>query len=112
MSKYRNRKVVVDGLTFDSAAEARRYGQLKILEQAGEISDLQCQVSFQLAPPVQIKGASRKSPSLRYWADFVYFGNDGYQVIEDVKGGPVTQAYRIKRHLMAVQGYYITEIRT
>lgn len=112
MSKYRNRNVVVDGLCFDSAAEARRYGQLKTLQQAGEISDLQCQVSFQLAPPVQIKGAKRKTPALRYFADFSYLDKSGSRMVEDVKGGPLTQAYRIKRHLLAVQGIHITEIRT
>jgi hypothetical protein len=39
-SKYGNRKTIVGSLTFDSAKEARRYGELSLLQRAGEISDL------------------------------------------------------------------------
>ena len=108
-TKYRAKKQVVDGITFASRAEARRYGELKILQQAGKVSDLQLQVPFVLAPAVLIRGANRKSPALRYVADFVFL-RDGAWVIEDVKGA-LTQAYRIKRHLMAVQGLHITEVK-
>lgn len=111
-SKYRNRKVVLDGMTFASAAEAGRYRVLKMMQQAGEISHLSCQEMFVLAPAVRILGAKRKTPELRYFADFSYFDKAGRLVVEDVKGGPLTQAYRIKRHLLALQGIHITEIRT
>ena len=111
-SKYRNTPVVVDGVRFASTAEADRYRVLKLLQAAGEISCLQCQAAFQLAPSVLIQGAKRKTPPLRYFADFSYLDKSGRQVIEDVKGGPLTQAYRIKRHLLALQGIHITEIRT
>ena len=108
-TKYRAKKQTVDGITFASRAEARRYVELKILEQAGKVTDLQLQVPFVLAPAVLIRGANRKSPALRYVADFVFM-RDGARVIEDVKG-VLTQGYRIKRHLMAVQGLYITEVK-
>ena len=49
-SKYKADKVVVDGVKFDSKREARRYRELKLLEKAGEISDLQMQVKFVLIP--------------------------------------------------------------
>lgn len=111
-SKYRNCPVVVDGLRFASSAEAGRYRVLKLQQQSGMISDLQCQVPFQLAPGVLIQGAKRKTPPLRYFADFAYLDKHGRRVVEDVKGGPLTQAYRIKRHLLALQGIHITEIRT
>jgi hypothetical protein len=107
-TKYRAKKQVVDGITFASRAEARRYGELKILQQAGEVTHLRVQHQFVLAPAVLVRGANRKSPALRYVADFVYW-RDGTLVIEDVKG-VLTQAYRIKRHLMAVQGLHITEV--
>ena len=45
-SKYRNRKVSVDGITFDSRKEAQRYRELKLLLLAGEIIGLQMQVPF------------------------------------------------------------------
>lgn len=111
-SKYRNTPVVVDGFRFASTAEAGRYRVLKMMQQAGEISHLMCQEPFVLAPSVLINGAKRKTPALRYVADFVYRDKRGSMVVEDVKGGPLTQAYRIKRHLLALQGIHITEIRT
>jgi hypothetical protein len=43
-------------------------------------------------------------------ADFVYFDANGLRVVEDVKGA-ITEGYRIKRHLLAVQGIQITEIK-
>ncbi len=107
--KYRNVATIVNGIRFDSAAEALRYLQLAAMESAGSISDLKLQVPFLLAPAVLIPGKLRKSPALRYFADFVYDKN-GVRVVEDVKGA-ITSAYKIKRHLLAVQGITITEIR-
>ena len=92
MSKYRNRKTVYDGITFDSQREANRYAELKLLERAGEISDLKLQVPFELIP---------KQPgerAVKYIADFVYT-EDGQTVVEDVKGKK-TRDYIIKRKLM------------
>lgn len=108
-SKYRNKKTVMDGITFDSAAEARRYVDLKALEKAGHISFLACQVPFEVAPGVMIQGARRKSPAVRYVADFVYL-QGGIQVVEDVKGA-LTAIYKLKRHLLALRGIHITEVR-
>ena len=45
-AKYGNTKVKVDGITFDSKAEARRYGELKLLERAGEITSMELQPTF------------------------------------------------------------------
>lgn len=111
-SKYRNTPVVVDGIRFASTAEAGRYRVLMLQQKAGQISGLTCQEPFVLAPAVRLRGAKRLTPALRYFADFAYLDKSGRQVIEDVKGGPLTQAYRIKRHLLALQGIHITEIRT
>lgn len=47
-SKYRNKKTEADGLIFDSQKEARRWGDLKIMERAGEIIDLKRQVQYAL----------------------------------------------------------------
>jgi len=108
-AKYRNKKTEIGGAKFDSKAEASRFVQLRRMQEAGLIEDLRRQVSFELAPAVKIPGKGRMSPPLRYFADFVY-RQDGKQIIEDVKG-VVTEGYRIKRHLMAVMGYQIVEIR-
>ncbi len=93
-SKYRNVKTQLDGIWFDSGAEAERYAELKILLQAGKIQDLRLQVKFNLVP------GGRKE-SVTYVADFVYVEN-GKQVVEDVKSrsSKRIQAYRIKKKLM------------
>jgi hypothetical protein len=103
--KYNNTKTVVDGITFDSKKEAKRYGELKLLESAGKISALKLQVVFVLSPSVVI--AKRKRPALKYVADFTYIEN-GSHVIEDCKG-MLTPVYRLKRHLMYAAGFSILE---
>lgn len=98
-SKYRNRKTVVDGITFDSKREAERYKELRLLERGGLITDLRLQVPFELIP---------KQPgerAVKYVADFVYTEN-GRMVVEDVKGYR-TDVYRLKRRMMQVK-YGIT----
>lgn len=110
--KYGNRKVLVDGITFDSQAEARRYGQLMILQRAGRISGLTRQVAFELARGVKLHGEKRARPPVRYVADFVY--SDPTQpgiIIEDVKGMD-TPLSRLKRHLMkTVHGLDVRVVR-
>ena len=106
-SKYRNQRCEHEGVTFDSRRERDRWVVLRRELAAGLISELERQVAFVLAEPVVING--RKKPALRYVADFVY-ERDGKTVIEDVKG-VITAEYRIKRHLMAVRGLQIVEIK-
>ncbi|WP_175725144.1 DUF1064 domain-containing protein [Burkholderia ambifaria] len=106
-SKYRNQSCEHNGIKFDSRRERDRWIELSRQHAAGEISELERQVVFVLADAVVIDG--RKKPALRYIADFVY-ERDGKTVIEDVKG-MVTREYRIKRHLMAVRGLQIVEIK-
>lgn len=96
--KFRNVKTLVDGIPFDSRAEARRFRALVAMEQAGFITNLRRQVKFELVPSVRLFGSKRATPALRYIADFVY-ERDGKTVVEDVKG-VLTPVYKIKRHLM------------
>lgn len=107
-SKYHSRKVTVDGVTFDSQKEYRRFRELCLLEKAGRITDLQRQVKFVLIPaqyePDTIgKRGGRKRGKLierecSYVADFVYT-EDGKQIVEDTKGYKTTE-YIIKRKMM------------
>ena len=95
-AKYGNTKVEADGVLFDSKREAARWRELRLLEQAGEISDLRRQVRYELVP---------KMPGERpvdYIADFVYRDKDGNEVVEDVKGVR-TREYVIKRKLMLLR---------
>lgn len=112
-AKYRNKKVTVDGVTFDSAGEQKRYAELLKLEQGGHISHLTLGMYFVLAPACDI-GEARKKPALRYKADFCYCEDDGTVVVEDFKSAITKKhpVYRIKKHLMAtVHGIIIRESR-
>lgn len=81
--KYNNKKVTIDNITFDSIGESRRYQELKLLERAGEISDLQLQPKFELQPTFKKNGKTHRA--ITYTADFQYVEN-GQTVIEDFKG--------------------------
>lgn len=108
--KYRNHRTTVGDLTFDSKAEAKRWQELTLLQRAGQISDLERQVAFVLAPGVKFAGARRAQPALRLVVDFAY-REHGEQVLEDVKG-VITTAFTIKRHLLkAVHGVDVRLIK-
>lgn len=130
MKKYNNRETVVDGITFDSAKEARRYCELKMMERSGRISDLQRQVAYILIHTQRAEGTEtyKRGPNkgqrkpgevlekeCRYVADFVYT-MDGKTVVEDVKGyrDQASAAYAkfvIKRKLMLERyGIQIQEV--
>lgn len=100
MNKFKAKKTSVNGITFDSKAEARRYGDLSMLEKAGHIKDLKLQVPYILAPRVKFDGSPRAKPALKYVADFAYTECDtGRAIVEDCKG-VLTEGFQIKRHLM------------
>lgn len=106
-TKYGSRKITIDGISFDSAKEARRYDELKTLERAGAIQDLQLQVKFELIPSQRLDGKVVERPCT-YLADFVYMEN-GKKIVEDTKGFR-TKDYIIKRKLMLwVHGIQISE---
>lgn len=106
-SKYHNRKITVDGITFDSIREASRYKELKHEESVGLIHGLKRQVKFVLIPAH--KGEIRKERACTYIADFTYY-RDGELIVEDVKGVR-TDVYKIKRKLMLdIYGVEIREV--
>lgn len=113
MSKYRNKKVLVDGVAFDSKKEAKRYRELKLMEDAGMISRLERQVKFDLLPNQKDPDGKVIERKVQYVADFVYMKN-GKVVVEDVKGYRDGGAYRvfvIKRKLMLYRfGLSVKEI--
>src|SRR5205085_9305605 len=107
MSKYGNRKVEVDGITFHTAKEAERYVELKLLERAGEIFALNLQPRY----PLVVNGVK----VCTYVADFVYCipadqGARPTRVVEDVKGYK-TPEYKLKAKLFqALHGFPVVEI--
>lgn len=110
-NKYGARKVSMDGKAFDSVKEAKRYRELRLLEAAGAISHLRCQVPYVLLPALQKDGIRERA--IRYVADFVY-EQDGHTVVEDVKGYKQGNAYAlfaVKRKLMLwMHGIHVTEV--
>ena len=93
VNKYRNTKVEVNGIEFDSKKEARRYQELILLQRAGKVKDLQLQVKYELIPK------QKGERSCSYIADFVYKNENGETIVEDTKGIR-TPEYVIKRKLM------------
>lgn len=109
--KFGNAKVEDGGHTFDSRAEHRRWRHLLVLERAGEISELQLQVPYELIPAQRRPGGGKERPTV-YVADFVYRTKAGTLVVEDVKG-VVTPEFRLKRKLMLWRhGIEVQEVRS
>ena len=101
-NKYNAQKTVVDGITFASKREAKRYCELRLLQDAGVINRLELQPSFKLAiegRPVLIK--SDGYPNGRqatYRADFAYFEGNR-RIVEDAKGMR-TPIFKLKKALV------------
>ena len=123
MSKYKAKKASVDGIEFDSRKEANRYCELKFLQRAGKIQNLELQKAIELIPAQReadtigkrggiIKGKVIEK-AVFYRADFVYTEN-GETVVEDVKGykgGGAYAVFTIKRKILLYKyGIKIKEI--
>lgn len=96
MNKYKAKKVVLDGIEFDSRKEAGRYSELKQMQQVGIIQDLRCHPEFELIPKCG------KERAAKYHADFAYIEiATGKLVVEDVKSKATkTRDYILRRKLM------------
>ena len=98
--KYHNTKTVADGIKFDSKLEAERYAQLKMMERAGVIRDLELQPEYELIPSFRKNGKTWRRTL--YKADFRYIlAEDDSYIIEDVKGSTavITDVFRLKQKL-------------
>lgn len=94
MNKYRNQKVTIDGITFQSLKEGGRYRVLKLLVKAKEIKDLELQKKFELQP-AYTNANGKHIRAINYLADFYYYDNKlECYVVEDVKG------FRTKEYLL------------
>lgn len=99
-SKYNATKTLLDGITFDSGKEAKRYQELSLMLKAGQIFCLQVHVRFPIPGNAHYEG------------DFVYLDEQLNPVIEDVKSEPTkTRLYRLKKKLFFEKyGKEITEV--
>jgi len=125
-SKYNSHKETVDGIEFASRKEAKRYMELKLLEQAGELTDLELQKKYVLIPTQRepdtigpkggVKPGKVIEREIAYVADFVYKDKNGIEHVEDIKGYKKTDAgaykvFTIKRKLMLwINGITIEEV--
>ena len=98
-NKYKNIKTEINGKTFDSKREAKRYSELLLLERAKEIHNLKTQVAFILIPSYLING--KKVREIKYIADFTYEDKENNFIVEDVKPSKEfqTEVYKIKKKL-------------
>ncbi|MDI9720514.1 DUF1064 domain-containing protein [Acinetobacter junii] len=101
-NKFNAQKIELDGMTFDSKKEHKRYIELKAMQQRGEIFGLEHHTKFELAPKTKLEGEKRVKPALRYFADFTYYISTGEYIVEDVKSAATRKlaSYRNKKHLM------------
>lgn len=115
-SKYGNRKVVRDGIKFDSEREAARFAELKVLRAMGKIRDLRLQANFTLVEGYTTIDGERIKPMV-YRADFTYERAaepdcngvvHWLREVEDAKGMK-TKDYLLKKKLM--QDKYNVTIR-
>lgn len=113
-NKMNAQKVIIDGIEFASKKEGNRYCELRILERAGKIKNLQLQKKYELIPSVYeecnekyIKGSHKGEHKrgkliergIDYIADFVY-EEGGKYVVEDVKGYRATNSASYKVFVM------------
>ena len=82
-SKYGNVRTEIDGIWFDSQAEASRYAELRLLQRTGAIT-LLCP-----SPDQPKKQRFKLTAGLTFTPDFTYF-EEGREIAEDVKGGKAT----------------------
>lgn len=99
-SKYKNKITIIDGIKFRSIREGNRWLELKLLEKAGEISDLKRQVIYRFVHNGIKLGW--------YAADFVY-NEKGKQIVEDSKGCRTPAYKKNKKMMLAFFGISIKE---
>ena len=98
-NKYHNKKVVYDGIKFDSVKEKNYYITLKYLEKAGIIKDLELQKEYILIDKFEVNDKVYRKTS--YFADFTYFNTKDNKIhVVDTKGVR-TDVYKLKKKMMA-----------
>jgi predicted nucleic-acid-binding Zn-ribbon protein len=106
-SKLQSIECTVDGIKFQSRLEARRYTQLKQMEQEGVIRNLVLQPKFLLQERFKDPYSGKVYQPIRYIGDFMYTDQTGHKIVEDTKGF-ATDTFRLKFKLVI---YKYPEIR-
>lgn len=95
--KYKSKTTRIDGHTFPSRMEAKRYLQLKQMEKVSEIDKFILQPAFELQPSFRWRGEAQRP--ITYVADFAVWYPDGTVVVEDTKGME-TPVFKIKKKML------------
>lgn len=98
-NKHNAKRTVVDGISFQSGHEARRYATLRVLERAGEICNLRTQVTYEF-----IHNGERIG---KFTPDFEYTiavgAARGEVITEDAKSPSTrTEAYQLRKRMLWV----------
>lgn len=121
-NKYNAKKVIIDGIRFDSEKEGKRYVVLKKAQEEGIISDLELQPRYVILPAIKdtrTKHFKRKPDEIeeytiqqpvRYTADFRYI-KDGKIVVEDVKGSKYTISRDLPLRLRLMRYFHNIKVR-
>lgn len=100
-NKFNAKSIVIDGHKFPSKKEAQRYQELKLLEKAGKIKNLELQPKFEIIPKQKYRGKTLRKAE--YTPDFKYLDIDNNEwVIEEVKGMP-TVDYVLRKKLFILK---------
>ncbi|AJD27414.1 DUF1064 domain-containing protein [Clostridium botulinum] len=95
-SKYGAKKIVIDGITFDSKDEGRYYLYLKELKAKDKILNFERQPKYELQPSFKKYGKTHRA--ITYAPDFLIYHLDGSEELIDVKG-PETQQGNMRRKM-------------
>lgn len=104
VSKFKNKKTVIDNIVFDSRMEADFYLLLLDLKQKGIVADIELQPTYSLLPSFKKNG--RTIRKMDYIADFLVTYENGSTEIIDVKGIS-TEAFKLKKKLF---DYYYPDL--
>lgn len=119
--KYGNKKVVIDGIPFDSTKEGKRYLVLKEAERNGLISELTLQPRWVLLPAKKEQYIEHKKTKdvvrertilqpIRYTADFSYI-KDGSLIVEDVKSSPKLLSKDVPLRLKMMKYFHDIDVK-
>jgi hypothetical protein len=109
-SKYRAKPCWIQGIRFASQREGKRFLDLRLLERAGEIADLELQPRYELhvlSPIGEVVTVGKFTGDFRYKRAV-----DNALVIEDSKSPPTrTEAYQLRKRMVEAEyGIRISEV--
>lgn len=108
-NKFGAQRAEVEGVSFDSKKEARRWGELSMLQRAGEIRNLKRQVKIELQGrdgPLR----TRTGRPMILTVDFTYEDRRaGWALVYEDAKGAITRDYEVRRAVAQAMGITVVE---